>query len=107
MRNGQVTSPDAPRVAPVVYIDLDIVPFEYMTDDELRDQAARACTIEAYPSLKALLLTLRGPGGNGTIPVYRIEGPLNHIIRWLVAQYGAGTTSESVEFFADQMCLAK
>jgi hypothetical protein len=102
MHNGQVTSIDAPRVTPVVYLDLDIAPDQAKTDTELVEQADEVCGTDAYAGLKALLLTTHGPGGGN--PIYRIEGPLPLVIKWLQLEYHA---SEDMDFWLEQACLAR
>jgi hypothetical protein len=105
MRNGQVTPVTAPHVEPVVYIDLDIVPANH---DELADDvtAAEMCGITAYPGLRALLLTEHGPAGGQ--PVYRIEGPIGQLVKWLTGQYSADASDgESLAFHLDHVYLAQ
>ena len=107
MKHGNVTPADALQVTPVVYMDLDIVEddIEPPTDDEDADKmtAAEACGITAYPSLKAMLLTAHGPGGGN--PVYRIEGPLPVMIKWMKAYYCSD--EEQLLFFLEQAKLAR
>lgn len=84
MKNGQVTGPSEPRVTPIVYVDLDIAS---ATEDEAADEMtdAEACGITAYPGLQAKLLTAHGPAGGN--PIYRVEGPLPQLIKWLRTGY--------------------
>jgi hypothetical protein len=108
MHDGQVTSPTTPHVTPVLYLDLDIAPSHFTSDEDLVTQSREVCGITPYPGLRALLLTAHGPGGNGTIPVYRIEGPLPQLIKWLQAQYGADSPgNEPASFWLERAGLAR
>lgn len=105
MRNGAVTPVTAPSVTPVLYLDLDIVP---ATEDELADEvtADELCTTIPFPGVHALLLTEHGPAGGN--PVYRIEGPLPELVKWLKDVYGCDSPQgESVAFFISQAKLAR
>jgi hypothetical protein len=86
MRNGMVTPVSSPAVVPVVYLDLSMEPANAdEQNDEITD--AEICGITAYPGLQALLLTKHGPEGK---PVYRVEGSLPQLIKWLRCEYNSG-----------------
>jgi hypothetical protein len=104
MKNG-VTPVDAIKVVPVLYVDLDIVDYpEGVTATPLGDSSELGvASIGAYPGLKSLLLSEHGPGGGN--PVYRIEGPLPQLIKWLKAEYCGD--EEQLTFFLESAFLAR
>lgn len=105
MRNGEVTPVTTPRVTPVVYLDLDITPSNDVPSDALEARANEAAYTTGYPGLQAMLLAAHGPSGGN--PVFRVEGPLPQLVKWLKDHYGATAQDDSLESWIGDMGLAK
>ena len=111
MRNGEVTPVTAPAVTPVLYLDLDIVPFTATPGGVTAlplgsTPELGACGTGPYTGLQEMLITESGPAGGN--PVYRIEGPLPQLVEWLKDVYGCDQPEgESVAYFISQAKLAR
>ncbi len=84
MKNGLVTPAFIHPVIPVLYLDLDIV----IDDADDISKSVVGQGLAKYPQLQYLLITEHGPAGGN--PVYRIEGPLPQLVKWLQDEYAGG-----------------
>lgn len=103
-----VTHTAKPAVEPRLYIDLDIVLDGWagpLTIDQPADIGFRK-SLAAYPGVAAECIVEHGPAGGN--PIYRVEGPIRQLIKWLQDEYGCDQPEgESSAFFLAEAKLAR